>query len=59
LPHRRWYRTLLAYKQRTRPTSGLIETVEDTCERFRIDTLLIEAKASGISAYGRTPADDR
>src|SRR5689334_14339996 len=42
--------TLIAYKQRTRPTWGLMEWVEDTCTRFKVDKLLIEAKASGISA---------
>jgi len=29
---------------------GLIEHVADTCRRFEVDLLLIEAKASGISA---------
>ncbi len=54
--------TLLAYKQRTRPTWGLVEWLEDTCTRFKVDRLLIEAKASGISAaqelrnrYGSRP----
>jgi predicted phage terminase large subunit-like protein len=42
--------TLPAYKQRTRPTWGLMEWVADTCNRFKVDRLLIEAKASGISA---------
>jgi predicted phage terminase large subunit-like protein len=39
-----------AYKRRTQSTWGLIEHVEDTCTRFRVHKLLIEAKASGISA---------
>jgi len=46
--------------QRTQPTWGLMEWTKYTCERFRVDKLLIEAKASGISAaqelsnrYGR------
>jgi predicted phage terminase large subunit-like protein len=46
--------------QRTQPTWGLMEWVKYTCERFRVEKLLIEAKASGISAaqelsnrYGR------
>jgi predicted phage terminase large subunit-like protein len=42
--------TLLAYKQRTQNTWGLMEWVAHTCNRFKIDRLLIEAKASGISA---------
>lgn len=42
--------TLPAYKHRTRPTWGLMEWVADTCTRFKVDKLLIEAKASGISA---------
>ena len=39
---------LQAYKQRTKPTWGLMEWVADTCTRFKVDKLLIEAKASGI-----------
>jgi predicted phage terminase large subunit-like protein len=42
--------TLPAYKHRTKPTWGLMEWVADTCSRFIVDKLLIEAKASGISA---------
>jgi predicted phage terminase large subunit-like protein len=42
--------TVASYKARTRPTWGLIEWVADTCTRFNVDRLLIEAKASGISA---------
>lgn len=38
------------YRQRTMSTWGLIEWVADTCRRFKVDKLLIEAKASGISA---------
>lgn len=45
---------------RTQPTWGLLEWVKHTCERFKVDRLLIEAKANGISAaqelqnrYGR------
>ena len=38
------------YRRRTMPEWGLIEWVRDTCQRFRVHTLLIEAKASGISA---------
>jgi predicted phage terminase large subunit-like protein len=39
-----------SYKRRTMPKWGLMEWTEDTCNRFKIDRLLIEAKASGISA---------
>lgn len=46
--------------QRTQATWGLLEWVKYTCERFKVDRLLIEAKANGISAaqelsnrYGR------
>jgi predicted phage terminase large subunit-like protein len=42
--------TVLAYKRRTSATWGLIEWVADSCTRFNVDRLLIEAKASGISA---------
>jgi predicted phage terminase large subunit-like protein len=42
--------TVAAYARRTQSSWGLMEWVAHTCERFRIDTLLIEAKASGISA---------
>jgi predicted phage terminase large subunit-like protein len=40
----------VAYRQRTRESWGLVETIADTCNRFKVDTLLIEGKASGISA---------
>lgn len=39
-----------AYKRRTHESWGLMEWVQDTCNRFKVDKLLIEAKASGISA---------
>lgn len=39
-----------AYERRTQPTWGLMEWIKYTCERFHVDKLLIEAKASGISA---------
>jgi hypothetical protein len=42
--------SLAAYKRRTSSSWGLIEWVADTCTRFNVDRLLIEAKASGISA---------
>ena len=45
---------------RTQAKWGLMEWVKHTCERFKVDNLLIEAKASGMSAaqelqnrYGR------
>jgi predicted phage terminase large subunit-like protein len=48
------------WQRRTQPTWGLLEWIQYTCERFKVDKLLIEAKASGISAaqelqnrYGR------
>ena len=39
-----------AHRRRTMETWGLMEWVNDTCNRFKVDKLLIEAKASGISA---------
>jgi predicted phage terminase large subunit-like protein len=42
--------SIAAYKARARPSFGLVEWTQDTCERFKVDKLLIEAKASGISA---------
>lgn len=48
------------YVVRTQKEWGLLEWVKYTCERFKVDNLLIEAKASGMSAaqelqnrYGR------
>lgn len=38
------------YKLRTRKTWGLVEWVADTCNRFKVDRLLIENKASGKPA---------
>jgi predicted phage terminase large subunit-like protein len=38
------------YRQRTQPHWGLIEWVRDTCLRFPVHKLLIEGKASGLSA---------
>lgn len=38
------------YRHRTMKDWGLIEWVADTCRRFKVDKLLIEGKASGISA---------
>lgn len=40
----------LTFKRRTMKTWGLIEWTADTCTRFNVDLLLIEGKASGISA---------
>lgn len=38
------------FRQRCMADWGLIEHVADSCRRFNVDLLLIEAKASGISA---------
>jgi predicted phage terminase large subunit-like protein len=38
------------WRQRTMEHWGLMEWVNDTCEAYKTDKLLIEAKASGISA---------
>lgn len=38
------------YRARTQPHWGLVEWVRDTCIRFKVHKLLIEAKASGMSA---------
>lgn len=38
-----------AYVRRASPEWGLVEWVAHTCRRFKIDRLLIEAKASGIT----------
>lgn len=40
----------IALKARTQKSWGLVEWVADTCKRFNVDRLLIEAKATGISA---------
>jgi len=52
--------SLQHWVQRTQAKWGLMEWVKYTCERFKVDRLLIEAKANGISAaqelsnrYGR------
>lgn len=42
--------TKQAWAARTQPKWGLMEWLAYTCERFNIDKLLIEGKASGISA---------
>lgn len=42
--------TDLAYVRRAQPQWGLVEWVAYTCRRFKADKLLIEAKASGITA---------
>ncbi len=38
------------FRLRCQPHWGLVEWVADTCTRFKVDRLLIEAKATGISA---------
>lgn len=49
-----------AYARRTQGTWGLLEWIQHTCDRWNVDRLLIEGKASGLSAaqelqnrYGR------
>jgi predicted phage terminase large subunit-like protein len=42
--------TLASFKHRTRAQWGLLEWVNDTCDRFKVDLLLIENKGPGISA---------
>jgi predicted phage terminase large subunit-like protein len=37
----------LDYKERTRPSWGLVEWTVDTCRRFKVNSLLIENRASG------------
>ena len=39
-----------AYRRRTMANSVLMEWIEDTCKRFKVDRLLIEAAGPGISA---------
>ncbi|MCA6108126.1 hypothetical protein [Bradyrhizobium cenepequi] len=41
--------TKAAYDKRSMPSWGLVEWVAYSCRRFRVDKLLIEAKASGIT----------
>lgn len=41
--------TMPMYLARVQPNWGLVEWINYTCTRFRVDRLLIEAKASGIS----------
>lgn len=38
------------FRRRTMDKWGLVEWVADTCDRFKVDKLLIEAKASGMPA---------
>lgn len=40
----------LDFIQRTQEGWGLVEWIKYSCERFKVDNLLIESKASGISA---------
>lgn len=37
------------FLQRSKESWGLVEWIASTCKRFRVDTLLVEVKASGIS----------
>lgn len=41
--------TVEVYRQRSIPHWGLVEWAADTCRRYKVDRLLVEAKASGIS----------
>lgn len=57
---RRANESAATWVRRTQEGWGLVEWVKHTCERFHVDKLLIEGKASGISAaqelrnrYGR------
>jgi predicted phage terminase large subunit-like protein len=38
------------YSRRSRGQWGLVEWIAHSCRRFKVNTLLIEAKASGLSA---------
>lgn len=42
--------TTESYRRRCMPEWGLVEHIADSCRRFKVDLLLIENKASGISA---------
>ena len=37
------------YRQRVSPKWGLVEWVRHTCQRFRVDVLLVEKAATGIT----------
>ena len=41
--------TVKAYKERTSEHWGLVETIYERCVRFKVDVLLVENKASGLS----------
>ncbi len=41
--------TKRSYDQRAMPTWGVVEWIAYSCRRFRVDKLLIEAKASGLT----------
>lgn len=47
---RREHETRQAWVRRTQDKWGLMEWIHSTCEKWKVDKLLIEAKASGISA---------
>jgi predicted phage terminase large subunit-like protein len=40
--------TASQYRQRCMPLWGIVEWVMDSCNRFKVDRLLIEAKANGV-----------
>lgn len=48
-PEREPWETDQQYRKRSQRNWGLVEWVADTCQRFRVDRLLVENKASGIS----------
>lgn len=43
--------TRSAYINRSKPNWGLVEWVANDCKRLKVDMLLIEAKASGLSVF--------
>lgn len=48
-PPREHWETPQQYTARCMPSWGLVEWTAYTCDRFKINTLLVEAKASGMS----------
>ena len=50
MPQKEAERRKSIFRARTSKDWGLMEWIEDTCNRRKVDKLLIEAKASGISA---------
>ncbi|WP_152535843.1 hypothetical protein [Bradyrhizobium sp. Ai1a-2] len=50
LPEKLVSETKAQYDKRSMPNWGLVQWLAYTCRRFRVDKLLIEAKATGITA---------